>query len=164
MGDADSKLVYLRLGHKHAIDIEMVANCVVEMTYSSIAIKDFESSHSRICTDLRLNFDESVEERDMAIIRVLEWLTYDIAWRHHFFYWACAFARVFLFQRKLRLIDSIRNIAPHFFSESVGDMSDLYILEFLDYQNMLSCVSKYNRWAELHYRQKPHFIPSGVER
>jgi hypothetical protein len=153
----------LKLGQEYGIPIEAVAHRMIEATYSTMTSEPIESVTCG--SDLRLHLDEMVSEKDKMVIRTLEWLTYDTTWHHAFFYWACAFVRVFLLQRKVRVVDMIQHLAPEFFtSDVVGDLQDPYVLEFGDYQAMLASVNQYYRWAELHYRQKPHFIPSGLER
>jgi nuclear pore complex protein Nup107 len=185
-GPIESKLAYLRLAQDYGINVERVAYRVIETIYTNKAIADglpgernmmmgdeededdaYRELHQHICSSTRLDLESKLGETDLAILHALEWLTYESSWRSLFFYWACAFTRLFLFQQQWHVVTVILELSMHIFSSRIDDESNLndpYFLEFLDYEKLALCIENYHRWAEWHYAQKPHFVASGVER
>ncbi|KAM0786333.1 hypothetical protein ACM66B_001806 [Microbotryomycetes sp. NB124-2] len=150
--DKQSRKVALLQAHEHGLDLAKIACRTVELILS-----DLQEDLPDLDAFGPLDAHARVDERQLELIRSLEWLTFDSSTYADALQQANALARHFLSTdnphaaRELLFQLPADLLATSAASAQPDDASQ--IREYLDYNALFQCLDKHMRWSETWARQ-----------
>ncbi|KAK4051974.1 Nucleoporin nup84 [Microbotryomycetes sp. JL221] len=150
--DKESRKIALLKTHEHGLDLAKIACRTVELVLSDLS-EDLPDLNAFGPFDAHAK----VDDRQLELIRSLEWLTFDPATYTEALQQANALARHFLSTdnphaaRELLFQLPPDLLAASAASSQTDDSSQ--IREFLDYNALFQCLDKHIKWSEIWSRQ-----------